>query len=120
VVEKIQHFKELRVRQKGMEVVKDVYRISKRFSKEEIYCLTMQMRRSAISIPSNIAEGFRWLHRNENKQFFSIALSSTADLETQVIIAHELNYIDEKESTNLCDKLDHISRMLNIMIQKLK
>ncbi len=118
--EKIQHFKELRVWQISMEVVKEVYRISKRFPNEEIYCLTTQMRRSAISIPSNLAEGFRRLHRNENKQFFSIALSSPAELETQIIIALELNYISEKESSVLCDKLDHVSRMLNIMIQKLK
>jgi four helix bundle protein len=93
--EKIKHFKELRVWQKSIEVVKDIYLVSKRFPKEEIYCLTSQMRRSAVSIPSNIAEGFRRIHRKENKQFLSIALGSTAELETQLIIPYELGYITE-------------------------
>ena len=62
MAEKIKNFQDLRIWQKGIEVVKDIYILTKKFPKEELYGLTSQMRRSAISIPSNIAEGFRRYH----------------------------------------------------------
>ena len=74
MTEKIKNFQDLRIWQKGIEIVKDVYMITKKYPKEELYLLTSQMRRSAISIPSNIAEGFRRFHNREYKQFLYIAL----------------------------------------------
>jgi len=91
VAEKIKNFQDLRIWQKGIEVVKDIYILTKKFPKEELYGLTSQMRRSAVSIPSNIAEGFRRYHNKEYKQFLYIALGSCAELETQIII--QMNWI---------------------------
>jgi four helix bundle protein len=117
---RIQHFKDLRIWQMGMEVVKDVYRLTQKFPKEEMYCLSQQMRRAAVSIPSNIAEGFKRFHLNENKQFLAIALSSAAELETQILIAHELRYINHDELSSVCDKLDHLSKMMMLFLKRMK
>ncbi len=76
--EKIKSFKDLKIWQKGIEIVKDVYDITKSFPKEELYGLTSQMRRCAVSIPSNIAEGFKRYHNKEFKQFLYITLGSSA------------------------------------------
>jgi four helix bundle protein len=70
------------------------------------------MRRASISVPSNIAEGFRRRHNKEYKQFLSISLGSCAELETQVVIARELMYIDKNTEEVLVDKLDHICAMI--------
>jgi four helix bundle protein len=118
-METIKHFKELKVWQKGIEIVKDIYEITKRFPKEEMYGLTAQMRRSSISIPSNIAEGFKRYHAKEYKQFLYIALGSIAELETQIVIAKEVGLIqDTTDSVN--EKLDHTSKMLSSLISKLR
>jgi four helix bundle protein len=109
----------LRIWQIGIEVVKDIYILTKKFPKEELYGLTSQMRRSAVSIPSNIAEGFRRYHNKEYKQFLYIALGSCAELETQIIIANELDYINETNKTELIEKIKYICRMTVKLIQKL-
>ena len=118
MTEKIKNFQDLRIWQKGIEVVKDVYILTKKFPKEELYGLTSQMRRSAVSIPSNIAEGFRRYHNKEYKQFLYIALGSCAELETQIIIANELNYINDNKSA-VIEKIKYICRMTIKLIQKL-
>jgi len=100
-------------------VVKDIYILTKKFPKEELYGLNSQMRRSAVSIPSNIAEGFRRYHNKEYKQFLYIALGSCAELETQIIIANELDYINETEKTELIEKIKYICRMTVKLINKL-
>jgi four helix bundle protein len=117
--EKINSFKDLKIWQKGMEIVSDIYILSKKFPKEELFSLTSQLRRSAISIPSNIAEGFKRFHNKEYKQFLFITLGSCAELETQIIISKELKYIDENEEAKLVEKLDHICRMTSSLIKKL-
>ncbi|MGB6371264.1 MAG: four helix bundle protein [Atribacterota bacterium] len=119
ITEKIKNFQDLRIWQIGIEVVKDIYILTKKFPKEELYGLTSQMRRSAISIPSNIAEGFRRYHNKEYKQFLYIALGSCAELETQIIIANELNYINETNKTELIEKIKYIYRMTVKLINKL-
>jgi len=119
MTEKIKNFQDLRIWQKGIEVVKDIYILTKKFPKEELYGLTSQMRRSAVSIPSNIAEGFRRYHNKEYKQFLYIALGSCAELETQIIIANELDYINETNKTELIEKIKYICRMTIKLIQKL-
>jgi len=117
--EKIKSFKDLKIWQKGIEIVSDTYILTKKFPKEELFSLTSQLRRSAISIPSNIAEGFKRFHNKEYKQFLFIALGSCAELETQIIIAKELKYINENEEAKLVEKLDHICRMTSSLIKKL-
>ena len=117
--EGIKKFKDLRIWQKGIEVVTDIYILTKKFPKEELYGLTSQIRRSAISIPSNIAEGFRRYHNKEYKQFLYITLGSCAELETPIAIANNLKYITEDEEIELTEKLDHICRMTTNLIKRL-
>jgi four helix bundle protein len=117
--ESVKRFKDLRIWQKGIEIVSDIYILTKKFPKKELYGLTSQIRRSAVSIPSNIAEGFRRYHNKEYKQFLYIALGSCAELETQIAIARMLKYITEEKETELIEKLDHLCRMTTNLIKRL-
>lgn len=96
-------------------MVKKIYTITKDFPKEEIYGLTSQMRRAAISIAANISEGKARQTKNEYIQFLYIALGSASELETQLIISKELGYIDNKTEELILEDLDHISRMFAIL-----
>jgi four helix bundle protein len=118
-MEKIKSFKELRIWQKGIEIVKDIYILTRKFPKEELYGLTSQMRRAAISMPSNIAEGFKRYHSKEYSQFLHITMGSAAELETQLIIAKELKMISEEELNIISEKLDHISKMISSLLNKI-
>ena len=117
--ESTKRFKDLRIWQKSIEIVSDIYLLTKKFPKEELYGLTSQIRRSAISIPSNIAEGFRRYHNKEYRQFLYISLGSCAELETQIAIAKNLKYITEDKEIELIEKLDHLCRMTSNLIKKL-
>ena len=117
---KIKNFRELEVWKLGMEIVVDVYGCTKSFPKEESYGLVSQLRRAAISIPSNIAEGFNRYHNKEYRQFLFIALGSCAELETQIEVCGFLRYIDQENRMRLIDKLDHEGRMINNLIKCLK
>ncbi len=117
--EGIKRFKDLRIWQKGIKVVTDIYTLTKNFPKEELYGLTSQIRRSAISIPSNIAEGFRRYHNKEYKQFLYITLGSCAELETQIEISKELKYINKENKKIILEKINHESRMITNLIKKL-
>ncbi len=119
VEEKIKSFQDLRVWQLGIEIVKEIYRLTENFPKKEVYGLTSQIRRSVISIPSNIAEGFRRYHNKEYRQFLFVALGSCAELETQIIIAKELSYINEDDKVKVLEKSDHLSRMISNLIKKI-
>ena len=118
-MEKIKNFKQLKIWQKGIEIVKGIYLLTKVFPREELYGLTSQMRRCAISIPSNVAEGFKRFHSLEYKQFLHIALGSAAELETQLIIAQELSFIGASELNPQLENLDHLSRMISSLLTKL-
>ena len=115
----VNNFKDLKIWKIAIELVKKVYMISSKLPKEELYGLTSQIKRSAISIPSNVAEGFRRQHNNEFKQFLYISLGSCAELETQIIIVEELGYIDKNQTTKLLEDLDYICIMTSNLIKKL-
>lgn len=115
----IKTYKDLIVWQKSIRLIKEIYIATKLFPKDELYGLVSQMRRSAISIASNIAEGRCRGTRKDFTQFLRIALGSSAELETQIIIAHELGYVDLKLKTRLIDELSEILKILNTMIKKL-
>lgn len=115
----VNNFKDLKVWKKAIELVKKVYVVSSKLPKEEMYGLTSQMRRSAISISSNIAERFRRQHNNEFRQFLYVSLGSCAELETQTIIAEELGYVDKDQTSKLFEDLDHICRMTSNLIKTL-
>lgn len=103
------NYKDLLVWQKSIDCTIYVYSILKSFPKEEIYSLTSQIKRSLISIPSNIAEGAGRNSKKEFNQFLSIALASSFELETQLIIALKLNYIENDECLK---ELNHIQNMI--------
>jgi len=87
---KVKNYRDLLVWKQGIELVKLIYKITQQFPKEEIYGLTSQIRRSAVSIPSNIAEGHARDSLKEYIQFLSVAAGSLAELQTQLVIAKEL------------------------------
>lgn len=110
-------YKDLIVWKKSIELVKEVYVVTKNFPKDELYGLSSQMRRAAISIPSNIAEGYTRRGRNEYIQFLSIAKASGAELETQIIISRELfSKHDYKKAESL---LEEIQKMLYTQVKNL-
>jgi four helix bundle protein len=108
----------LEVWKRSINFVTKIYGLTEGFPKIEIYGLVQQMRRSAVSIPSNIAEGAGRNSKNEFKQFLSIAQGSIAELETQLIIAHNLGFVKEHEP--LTAELDELSKMLIGLIRSLK
>ncbi|MGD1042394.1 MAG: four helix bundle protein [Sedimentisphaerales bacterium] len=115
----IKTFRDLTIWQKSIELVIEIYSVIKEFPKEETYGLVSQMRRAAVSIPSNTAEGFRRFHNKEYKQFLYVSAGSCGELETQITIARKLDYIDEEQESVLLEKLDHIGRMISSLIKKL-
>ncbi len=116
----IKSYRDLDVWKKSIELVKDIYLITRDLPDEERYGLVSQMRRCAVSIPSNIAEGKARGHTNEYIQFLYIALGSSAELETQPIISKELKYITSEVTDGLLEKVDHIARMIRNLIKGLR
>ncbi len=116
----IKSYRDLIVWQKSIELVKKIYLITQVFPREEIFGLTSQMRRSAVSIPSNIAEGYGRHSTGDYIRFLHISVGSLYELQTQVEISFQLKYIIEvsySETIGICTEIDKI---LYIIIQKLK
>ena len=101
---KINSYKDLIVWQKGYELVKQVYKISSKLPKEEVFALQSQMRRSAVSIVSNIAEGNSRKTRKDYCHFLNIAYGSTSELETQLFLCKDLYVLDTKECIMLLEE----------------
>ena len=114
----IKSYKELTDWQKSMKRVTMVYELSKKFPDDEKFGLTSQMRRCSVSVPSNIAEGWGRLSRKNYIQFLRISRGSLFELETQVLITKELNYIND--SVIIESLIIEISKMLNSLIKKLE
>ncbi|MBI4398337.1 MAG: four helix bundle protein [Candidatus Omnitrophica bacterium] len=102
-----------------MKLVEKIYGITKSFPKAEIYGLASQMQRSAVSIPSNISEGFRRNHRREYKQYLGIALGSCGELETQIEISYRCGYIIEQIKNELIADVEYLCKMMQTLIRKL-
>ena len=115
--DKIRNFKDLKIWQRGIELVKLVYTITNSFPSDEKYGIISQMRRSAVSVPSNIAEGFMRRHNKEYRQFLYIALGSLAELETQIIISKELNFITTDHYTGTLSAIDELNKMTTGLIK---
>ena len=116
---KVKDYKELKVWEKGIEIVEKIYMLTDGYPKEEEYTLTRQMRRAAVSIPSNIAEGFVRKSTKEYKHFLHISLGSCAELETQLIISERRSYISGKDNEVYLEALNHEMRMLASLIYRL-
>ncbi len=110
--EKIKNYKDLVVWQKGMELVKNIYQLTNEFPKKEIFGLTIQMRRASVSVPSNIAEGQARHYTREFMQFLYQALGSLSELETQIIIAKELNYISASKEFEIDNQIIELKKMI--------
>jgi four helix bundle protein len=116
---KPKHYKELLVWQKGMSLAKMVYRLTVRFPTEERYGLTSQMRRAAVSIPSNIAEGQARRGTNEFLQFLSVAEGSLAELDTQLSLSVELGFAQQGDVEPALKEIDELQKMLVALKRKL-
>lgn len=116
----IRSYRDLVVWQRSFQLAIAVYRFTKDFPKEETYGLTAQIRRAAISIPSNIAEGNARQRKLEYIQFLQFAFGSGAELETQLLIAKEIGFLSSSTFGKLQNKLSETMMMLNALISKLK
>jgi four helix bundle protein len=113
-------FKELLVWQKSMVLVTEIYKVTKEYPKEELFGLSSQMRRSAISIPSNIAEGFGRKGLNDFIRFLNISIASLFELQTQIEISYNLNFIEKSKFEDLYESTREIERILSSLIRSLK
>ena len=117
---KIRSFTDLDAWKKGHELVLTIYKITKEFPKDEIFGLTIQLRRAVVSFTSNIAEGFSRNSYKEKAQFYSIALGSLTEIQNQLLIAKELNYIAGEEFNKIASLTVIISKITNGLIKKSK
>lgn len=115
----IKSHKDLIVWQKGIDLSRVIYKLTGEFPQREVYGLSSQMRRAAVSIPSNIAEGRARHSRKDFAHFLHIAFGSAAELETQLLIAKQLDFCTEEIYTETNALLSEVSRMLRAMIEKL-
>ena len=111
--------KDLIVWQKSMEHVSAVYVARRAFPQEELFGIVSQLRRAAVSIPSNIAEGYGSLYGKETLKFLSNALGSASEVETQLIISRNLAFMSEESAQELIDQTEEIVRMLTALIKSL-
>jgi four helix bundle protein len=115
----IQSFRDLVVWQKGMVLVPEIYRLSKKFPKDELFGLTSQIRRAAVSIPSNVAEGRGKSSKGEFQHFLH-PMGSLAEVETQMIIAQNLGYLKAAETEPIMEIIAEVGRLLNGLLTSLK
>lgn len=113
-------FRKILVWQKAMLLTTKIYTDTKKFPKDEIFGLTSQLRRSAVSIPSNIAEGIGRDSNNELIRFLNIAVGSLFELQTQLEIAKNISYLNEEEFINLYEDSREVERMLVAFLKKIK
>jgi four helix bundle protein len=109
----IKNYKDLEVWQKAMDLVVMCYKATNKFPKNEIYGLTSQLQRAAVSVPANIAEGRQRKHSKEFLRHLSIAYGSLAEVETHLQIAERLNYMDEDQMNMMINKTAEIGKMIN-------
>ncbi len=117
---KLKNYRELIAWQKAMDLVEEVYKDTKNFPREELYALTSQVRRAAVSIPSNIAEGQGRKSTSDFLRYLSIAYGSLREVETQVLIAQRLRYLEERKVGILMDLSAEIGRLLNGLMSSLQ
>lgn len=113
-------YKDLDVWQKSIEIVLRVYELTKKLSEDEKFNLTSQMRRSVVSIPSNIAEGHGRKTNGEFKHFLRISYGSSSELETQLYIAYRLEYVTKMEYDTVSEDLTVIRKMLNKLMASIE
>jgi four helix bundle protein len=116
----MQSYRDLMAYKKSYQLTLDVYNSTKKYPKEELFGIVSQMRRSAVSIPCNIAEGYCRNHRKEYVQFLNIALGSCGELETLLSLSKDLGYLSQSEFENLYGSRAEVSRILWKLADSLK
>lgn len=116
---KATHYKDLIVWQKGMELAKAIYKLTSKFPPDERFGLVSQMRRAAVSVPSNIAEGQARQGTKEFMQFLSHAMGSLAELDTQALLSVELGYCKQEDLTDIMRLIADLSRMIRALRRSL-
>jgi four helix bundle protein len=116
----MRNFRKLKIWEQGIEIVKEVYKLSQKLPSEEKFGLKSQITRAAVSIPSNIAEGSSRNSEVEFKRFLEIAMGSLFELETQLIIVQELNLINSEELKNIFELIEKEEKMINGLINTIK
>ncbi len=112
-------YKDLIAWQKSMSLVKSVYLHTRGFPKEEVYGLAAQLRRAAVSVPSNIAEGQGRLSKKEFRHFLALSRRSLLEVETQVLIAADLHYLSQENSHELEIQAQEVLRIINALMNSL-
>lgn len=115
----IRSYRDLEVWKKSIQWIKQLYLLSRQFPKEETYGLTSQLRRSAVSVAANIAEGRNRGTKKEFQHFLNVAYGSLAEAETHIIIAVALDYITQKDAQSVLDVASEIGRMINGLYRSL-
>ena len=115
----MENYKDLIVWKRGMELVEAAYKVAALLPREEMYALSDQIRRSAVSIPSNIAEGYGRNSTRDYARFLSIARGSRYELETQLLLSVQLGYVKECEIDHAIQLGEEVGKMLNVIISKL-
>jgi len=118
-VTRVRTYRDLIVWQKGMALVTEIYRLTKVFPKEEVYGLTSQIRRSAVSVPSNICEGYARNSDGDFARFLRIACGSLYELQTQLEITRNLEYLGDKEFQDVSGSSLEVEKMLSSLIGKI-
>ncbi|GAB4482934.1 MAG: four helix bundle protein [Thermodesulfovibrionales bacterium] len=116
----LKNYNELKVWQESFGLCKDVCRLAKSFPREEIYGLTSQMRRAAVSVPSNIAEGYGRKTTPEYVRSLYIAYGSLCELETQLLLARDMKFMEDEALSAVFNRIGDIERMLKAMMRKLE
>ncbi len=114
------NYRDLIAWKKAMDLVEKVYEETGQFPKEEIYGLTSQLRRAAVSIPSNIAEGQGRNSVNDFRRFLAISHGSLREVETQILIAERLHYLKQAQAEHLIDMASEVGRLINGLINSLE
>ena len=114
----IHNFRELIAWQKAMQLTKDVYVLTRAFPTEERYALVSQIQRAAVSIPSNIAEGAGRPTQKELVHFLSFSLGSAYELETELLVAEDLNYISEDQSKKINAEIVEVQKLVYSLMKK--
>ncbi len=116
---KVRHYQELIAWQKAMDLVEEVYKASRTFPRQEIYGLTSQLRRAAVSIPSNVAEGQGRRTTPDFLRHLSIAYGSLLEVETQILLATRLSYLNQSRSYAVLSMAGEVGRLLNGLMSSL-
>ena len=113
-------YRDLKVWRRSIALVRSVYTIVRSLPREESYGLSDQLRRAVVSIPANIAEGQARLHRKEFVQHLSIARGSLAEVDTLLVVAHQLEYIDRNTLDTVAEEIAEVRRMLHGLLNRLR